>query len=91
MGLVKALRGSCRVKLECLVGVKGVLCVFRRVIMDVLMGLWLIGILTLKYVAIASMVVPFCGSYVESYKVFPKKELLRSLWVAIWKPIQGRS
>ena len=23
----------------------------------------------------------FCGSYLESYKVVPKKELLRGLWV----------
>ena len=89
MGLVKALRGSCRVKLECLVGFKGVLCLLAEGHHGCFYGL--IGILTLKYVAIASMVVPFCGSYVESYKVFPKKELLRSLWVAIWKPIQGRS
>ena len=31
---------------------------------------------------IGSKVVPFCGLYLESYKVTPKKELLRSLWVA---------
>ena len=24
---------------------------------------------------------PFCGSYLESYKETPKKELLRGLWV----------
>ena len=28
-----------------------------------------------------SIVVPFCGFYVGSYKAIPKKELQRSLWV----------
>ena len=26
-------------------------------------------------------IVPFCGLYLDSYKVLPKKELLRGLWV----------
>ena len=47
------------------------------------------------------MVVPFCGSYLGSHKVTPKKELLWSLWVleydlhngshlpAVWDAGQG--
>ena len=35
----------------------------------------------LPLVPIGSKVVPFCGSYLESYKGNTKKELLRSLWV----------
>ena len=30
---------------------------------------------------IGPYVVPFYGLYLESYKVIPKKELLRGLWV----------
>ena len=33
-------------------------------------------------VPIGSLVVPFYVSYLGSYKVIPKKELLRSLWVS---------
>ena len=32
--------------------------------------------------AIGSIIVPFGGLYLESYKVIRKKDLLRSLWVA---------
>ena len=31
--------------------------------------------------AVGSKAGPFCGSYLESHKVIPKKELLRGLWV----------
>ena len=32
-------------------------------------------------IPIGSIVIPVCGSYLGSYKVTPKKELLWSLWV----------
>ena len=34
-------------------------------------------------VPIVPIVVPFGGSYLESYKVIPKKELLWGLWVSL--------
>ena len=38
---------------------------------------------------IGSKVVPFCGSYLESYKVIPKKELLWSLRATTASKQQG--
>ena len=35
----------------------------------------------LETLPIGSVVVPFCGLYLGSYKAIPQRELLRSLWV----------
>ena len=39
--------------------------------------------LPFRRIPIGSTVVPFYGLYLESYKVIPKKELLRGPWVTL--------